>query len=415
MSHIAQIVISSILSLFGLAFTGWFFWRSLKRSDDPAKIIFKLVFSIGLVVAEVLFARSMIGHLHEGGMLGNAPYAFPLVISIAACGVVLSILWAPHFSDLLVSPITNLFDGGKEPPEEKPQYSVAKARRNRGKPLEAVMAIREQLAKFPDDFEGVLLLANIQAEDLNDLPGAEITLNHFCNSPGAPDRQVVAALTQLADWHLKKTVDVDAARVALQQIVARFPDTEISLRAEQRLAHLGGVEKIMLEQHDRQATVVPEGVNNIGLLDSTTFLQPKEVEPGKLAAVYVKHLEQHPQDSEVREKLAVIYARDFKRLDLATLEMAHLINEPRHSAKQIAGWLNQLATFQVELGADVETVTATLGKIVELFPDLPVADLARRRLARVKLEIKGKQETSGVKLGVYEQNIGLKYGSSRQM
>jgi hypothetical protein len=187
------------------------------------------------------------------------------------------------------------------------------------------------------------------------------------------------------------------------------------LRAEQRLAHLGGVEKIMLEQHDRQATVVPEGVNNIGLLDSTTFLQPKEVEPGKLAAVYVKHLEQHPQDSEVREKLAVIYARDFQRLDLATLEMAHLINEPRHSAKQIAGWLNQLATFQVELGADVETVTATLGKIVELFPDLPVADLARRRLARVKLEIKGKQETSGVKLGVYEQNIGLKYGSSRQM
>jgi len=209
-------------------------------------------------------------------------------------------------------------------------------------------------------------------------------------------------------------VDMDAARAALQQIVARFPGTELALRAEQRLAHLGETEKIILAQHDRQAMAVPAGVNNIGLLDSTAFLQPKEIEPGKLAAVHVKHLEQHPHDFEVREKLAVIYARDFKRLDLATMELAELINEPRHSPKQIAGWLNQLANFQVELGADAETVTATLGKIVEQFPDLPVADAARRRLARVNREINGQKETPGVKLGVYEQNIGLKYGAPRK-
>ena len=92
----------------------------------------------------------------------------------------------------------------------------------------------------------MLLLANIQAEDMNDLPGAEITLNHFCDSPDAPDRQAVAALTQLADWYLKKTVDIDAARAALQKIVARFPGTETALRAEQRLAHLGETEKIIL-------------------------------------------------------------------------------------------------------------------------------------------------------------------------
>jgi hypothetical protein len=278
------------------------------------------------------------------------------------------------------------------------------------------MVIREQLAKFPKDFEGIMLLANIQAEDLNDLPGAEITLNNFCNSPNTPDRQVVAAFTQLADWHLKKTVDMDAARVALQKIVARFPDTEISLRAEQRLAHLGETEKIILGQHDRQAVAVPEGVKNIGLLDSTEFLRPKEIEPGKLAAVYVKHLEQHPHDSEVREKLAMIYARDFKRLDLATLELAQLINEPRHSPKQIAGWLNLLANFQVELGAEVADVTATLAKIVERFPDSSMAEVAQRRLARINLEFHGKKEkTPGVKLGVYEQNIGLKYGSPRQL
>jgi hypothetical protein len=74
-----------------------------------------------------------------------------------------------------------------------------------------------------------------------------------------------------------------------------------------------------------------------------------------------------------------------------------------------------LANLQIELGADVATVRGTLEKIVELYPDLPVAEITRRRLARINSEFKGKTETPGVKLGVYEQNIGLKYGSPRKL
>ena len=81
----------------------------------------------------------------------------------------------------------------------------------------------------------------------------------------------------------------------------------------------------------------------------------------------------------------------------------------------MAHWLNLLADLQIHGGADYETVRETLEKIMERFPGLPVADLAQSRLNRLKLEIKGKQETSDVKLGVYEQNIGLKYGSPRQL
>ena len=116
----------------------------------------------------------------------------------------------------------------------------------------------------------------------------------------------------------------------------------------------------------------------------------------------------------MRERLAAIYARDFKRLDLATLELEQLINEPRHKPKQVANWLNLLANFQIELGADVSAVRATLEKIVTRFPDLPVAEVAQRRLARINSEFKGKEKTPNVKLGVYEQNIGLKYGSPRK-
>ena len=404
--HTFEIVRNAILSLFGLGFIGWFFWRTLKQSDEPVRLIFKWVLTAGIFFAEWKYVLPMYG----GGGLG----AICAIGMTGGLAIAFNILWRHSIIEFFTRPLTNIFDGGSEPPEAKPIYSSALSKRKTNRPLEAIVAIREQLAKFPTDFEGIMLLANIQAEDMNDLSGAEITLHNFCNLPKAPARQIVAALTQLADWHLKKNADVDGARAALQKIIARFPDTEIALRAEQRLAHLGETEKIILGQHDRQATVVPAGVNNIGLLDSTDFLRPKEIEPGKLAAVYVKHLEQHPHDTEVREKLATIYARDFKRLDLAALELEQLINETKHKPKQIAGWLNLLANFQVELGADVATVTATLGEIVARFPDSPMAEIAQRRLARINLEFKGLQTTTEKKLGDYEQNIGLKYGRPRQ-
>jgi hypothetical protein len=400
MSHTFLLVVNVSLSLLGLGFLVWLSVRTLKRSGEPMKLVWKWAVTLPFVAFCLFFAA------HIG------PFGPFLIVLMA---IVMSFMWTPHISELLFSPLTNLFDGGNEPPEKKPYYSIALTKHNRGKPHEAVAEIRRQLAQFPNDFEGVMLLARIQAEDLADLAGAENTLNHFCDWPGAPVKQVAAGLTQLADWHMKIAADVDAARTALQKIVTRFPGTEISLQAEQRLAHLVETEKMILARHDRQDMVVPEGVHNVGLLDSTDFLKPQEVEPGKLAAAHVKHLEAHPHDTEVREKLAAIYANDFKRLDLATMELAQLINEPNHKPKQVAQWLNVLANYQIELGADLTTVQATLEKIVERFPDLPVADLAQRRLARLKNEFKGRQQSSSVKLGTYEQNIGLKYGSPRKM
>jgi hypothetical protein len=96
------------------------------------------------------------------------------------------------------------------------------------------------------------------------------------------------------------------------------------------------------------------------------------------------------------------------------MELAVLINESRHSAKQIAGWLNLLANFQVELGADIATVRDTLQKIVDRFPDLPLALVTQRRLGRLESEFKGRTETPEMKIGVYEQNIGLKYGGPKK-
>ena len=410
MSKALEIAVNVFYLTIIVGFAGWVLFRCLKKSDDPPKLIFKWI-----VTGVVLWFELRVAL--PSAVKGGFDAIFGLIVTLI-CGIVMTVTWRNSIIDLIANPIGSLYDGGTEEVEPKPYYSIALTKRKLNKPLEAVVEIRSQLAKFPNDFEGITLLANIQAEDMNDLASAEITLNHFCDSENPPDKQVAAALTQLADWHLKLAQDADSARLVLEKIIVRFPGTGLALQASQRIAHLGGVEKILLDAHDRQAVFVPEGVKNIGLLDSPEFLVPEETEPGKQAAIFVKHLEQHPLDTEVREKLAILYARHFKRLDLATMELAQLINEPKQPPKRVAHWLNLLADLQIHGGADFETVRGTLEKIVAQFPDLPVAEIARSRLGRLKIELKGQQETPGIKLGVYEQNIGLKSGrtfSPRQL
>jgi tetratricopeptide (TPR) repeat protein len=399
-SHAIKILAEVVLSIVGLVFLIWLTARVLQRTQDPAKIIFKWAFTVPFVLVCFWVAQ-------------RASIYGPIII--LAMGVVLSILWTPHISEWVSRPLTSLYDGGNEPPAPKPYYSIAQARRRRREFLQAVVAIREQLARFPNDFEGVMLLAAIQAEDLQDLPSAEITLNHFCDQPNPPPRQFAAAIYQLADWHIRLAQDFDAARAALEKISTRFPDTELALQAAQRIAHLGGTEKVVLASLERQPTPVPEGVKSMGLLESTEHLRPAEADPTKLAAAYVKHLEEHPLDTEAREKLAVIYAEHYQRLDLATGELNQLIETPNQPAKRVVHWLNLLADLQIQHGADYDTVRGTLERIIERFPDLAAGELARTRLGRLKLELKGRKETPGVKLGVYEQNIGLKPRSPGQL
>jgi hypothetical protein len=136
-----------------------------------------------------------------------------------------------------------LFDGGNQPPERRPAYSAAVSKRKNNRPLEAIVAIREQLARFPNDFQGVMLLASIQAGDMDDLASAEMTLNRFCNTPGQPDQQVVKALTQLADWHLNKGSDADTVLEIMERLIIQYPDAKVSQRVARRLGRLSDEKK----------------------------------------------------------------------------------------------------------------------------------------------------------------------------
>ena len=114
---------------------------------------------------------------------------------------------------------------------------------------------------------------------------------------------------------------------------------------------------------------------------------------------------------EAREQLAVIYADHYRRLDLATQELEQMITYPSAPARLVVHWLNLLADLQVRCGTDYDTVRQTLQRIIDLGPSLAAAEIARKRMDFLNRELKANQGSEAVKLGSYEQNIGLKRGS----
>ena len=110
----------------------------------------------------------------------------------------------------------------------------------------------------------------------------------------------------------------------------------------------------------------------------------------------------------MREKLAVLYAEHYQRLDLATDQLEQLILLPNQPAKQIGHWLNLLADLQIKHAHDLTAAQQTLQRIIDQYPDWAAAHNAQRRLDILKLELKGKGKRQPIKLGAYEQNIGLK-------
>lgn len=382
-----------------VAVIGWLFVRALKRSEDPSKLIFKWVLTAGVIYVMFWKVASF--------MLSSPAGVFIGVPVFALCGLVLAAIWRYNIASMCAKPFTSLYDGGSAEIEARPYYSIAEAHRKRGRYTEAVAEIRKQLAKFPSDYQGQLLLAEVQAENLNDLEGAEITINRICEQKGQPPRIVAFALNTLADWQLKYAQDRDSAREALERIIELYPNTELALLASQRIGHLASTERL-LEPHDRQRMPVPEGVRNLGLLPTSAHFIPKETNPDKLAEEYVTHLEQHPYDTEAREALAILYADHFDRLDLAEDQLNQLIDHPNQPSKRVVGWLNRLADLQIRHGAGYDAARHSLERIVERYPDHAAADLARSRMNLLKLEFKGKEKGQAVKLGTYEQNIGLK-------
>jgi tetratricopeptide (TPR) repeat protein len=375
----------------------WFFARRLKKSTDPGALIVKWVITVSVVSFWVYLGR-----------LSGAsdPLTTFLYVCVAAMSAVfIGVIWAPHIGDFIASPFSRLYDGGDAEPELRPLYSIAKVHCNRGHYDKAVAEIRKQLANFPEDFEGWILLAEVQVKDLNDLNAGLETIDHILTLPDLAPKNAAYALGRAADWQLERA-DPEGARFALEKILQRLPDTAEAQVAAQRIAHIASPEHLAAK-HAPRLLVVQHNDEHIGLR-TEAMAAPASEDPAATAHAYLEHLRDHPLDNEVREKLAMLYAREFQRLDLATAELEQLITTPNQTPKNIAHWLNMLADFQIRLANDIGLARETLQRIIDLNPGSAAANNAAVRLSQLRLELNQNASQRTVKLGNYEQNIGLK-------
>jgi hypothetical protein len=201
--HALRIVLDAVALVLAAGAIGWFGYWCLKRSEEPARLVFKWI----LTALVLVFIVKVVGPSAGQGGIGAImflPYA-----GVAAVALIL--IWRKAIAGLIASPFGNLYDGGSAQYEARPAYSIAQSLQKKGRYVEAVLEVYKQLERFPTDVEGQMLLAQIQAEDLKDMPAAELTVRRFCEQPGHASQNIAFALYSLADWHLKITQDRPAA------------------------------------------------------------------------------------------------------------------------------------------------------------------------------------------------------------
>ncbi len=400
MNRTYEIIRGTLILVLSAAAIVWMMLRSLKRADDPATLVVKWLLTAVVLAFLIFKVMPMVA-------AGGYEAAFGGVPTAAVCALILAIIWRRSLINLVAEPIGNLFTGGNEVADPGPYYSIAQARQKQSQFTEAVAEVRRQLEKYPHDFEGQMLLASLQAEDLNDLSGAQSTIHQLIDQPSHGPTNVSFALNSLADWHLKFGRDPDSARLALERVVQLFPETEQAQMAKQRLAHLDSPQGLV-QSHDRQPIALPSASRDLGLHPEQGTPAPAAEDPAATAATLVKHLEQHPLDNHAREQLARIYADHYQRIDLAAAELEQLIAQPHQSNREVARWLTMLAELQLEFAGDRAGAHATFQRIIDRFPHSAAADYALRHQTGIDLEAGPKRKSQVVKLGSYEKDLGLK-------
>lgn len=391
MTHPMSSAIDTVCWVLVALILGFYGFRGFAASDDKPTVIRRSICSAGLGFLIVAIYRT------------HNPVLY--LLSIIPM-VIIGFLWLPGIVTKFMRPLTGAFEGDPEEAEAKPFYFLAEGMRRKGQYQAAISEIRKQLEQFPGNYEGYLKLASIQMENLNDLRAAEATLNEFLALPNRAVNETVAVLHLLADWQLQYAHDARAAANYLRRVVQLFPNSALAQAAEQRIAHLATADEAHRAHHEKKF-MVTQGERDVGLR-AAAVSAPAPEDPQIQVEECVRQLEAHPADNEARERLAVLYAEKFQRLDLATDQLEQMIGLPSEAPRHVAHWLNLLATLQVKYAHDQQAAERALRRITDLFPGSALATMAIERLATLQGELKAVQPPPAKALGNYEKNLGLK-------
>src|SRR3954468_6272796 len=122
---------------------GWLIWLTIRKAEDPRRMIFRWVLTAGVIAFMYFEAFPLLR-----GEGYDVIFGFVLVM---ACGMGMLVVWRHSLAAIIAAPFGALYDGGNVPPEPRPAYSVAQARRKQGNFSGAVTEVQKQLAVFPTD------------------------------------------------------------------------------------------------------------------------------------------------------------------------------------------------------------------------------------------------------------------------
>src|SRR5215471_543715 len=107
-SQTAQIVRGTLILLALVLIVGWFVWTTIKRADDPARMVFKWILTVVILGFMIKVVAPLVG---KGGYVG----AFGGIPMTAVCSLALAFVWRHNLASLVAQPFASLYDGGGTP------------------------------------------------------------------------------------------------------------------------------------------------------------------------------------------------------------------------------------------------------------------------------------------------------------
>ena len=285
-----------------------------------------------------------------------------------------------------LAPVVHLTLPIAETKRALPMYSRAIAKLKFGKYQDAEAEVLTELEEHEDDFEGWMMLADLYANQFNDLPEADRTIRDLCGQPNISGIQISLALHRLADWHLKLRADPVSARSALEEICARLPDTHFARMARQRIDQLAATREELLEQRKPRTFRLPALGDSLDDADRAGKEQIDMAEAKAEADRCVERLKRNSNDVAAREQFAALLAERLGRSDLALEQLELLLAMPAQPASKCAEWLAMMAVWQIKHRADRARAKTILERLVREFPATPQALAAQRRLDLLETE-----------------------------
>ncbi|HAB18181.1 MAG TPA: hypothetical protein DCE44_17260, partial [Verrucomicrobiales bacterium] len=192
--------------------------------------------------------------------------------------------------------------------------------------------------------------------------------------------QIAQAFTRLADWHLTRGDNPQAARATLEEIVQRCADTPFARTAENRIRQLPRDEAELQELRKPRVIRLPS-LRETAPGELPVKASAQETADARTEVATLKsRLDVRPDDWKSRIRLAQVLAERLGQIDAAVAELGRVRQLEGLELGLHAEALALEAAWRLKRTTDQPRARQLLEKIVSDYPSTPQAIAARRQL-----------------------------------